>query len=87
MSQSEVGAKNYERPKSREFKPGQFRDSTLGVAGKSVIWMQVRWRGRENTIVMDWLQKSGELQDKTSFIDPLTGVDMLKGCFLDYLLL
>jgi hypothetical protein len=36
---------------------------------------------------MDWLQTSGELQDKTSFIDPSTGVDMLKSCSLDYLLL
>jgi hypothetical protein len=31
-------------------KPGQFRDSTLGVPGKSVIRMQVRRRGTENTI-------------------------------------
>jgi hypothetical protein len=31
-------------------KPGQFRDSTLGVLGKSAIRMQVRWRGTENTI-------------------------------------
>jgi hypothetical protein len=38
-------------------------------------------------IVMDRLQTSGELQDKTSFIDPSTGVDPLKGCSLDYLLL
>jgi len=38
-------------------------------------------------IVMDRLQTSGELQDKTSFIDPSTGVDLLKGCSPDYLLL
>jgi hypothetical protein len=31
-------------------KPGQFRDSTLGVPGKSAIRMQMRWRGTENTI-------------------------------------
>jgi hypothetical protein len=31
-------------------KPGQFRDSTLGVLGKSAIRMQVRQRGTENTI-------------------------------------
>jgi hypothetical protein len=37
--------------------------------------------------VMDRLQTSGELQDKTSFIDPSTNVDLLKGCSLDYLLL
>jgi hypothetical protein len=36
---------------------------------------------------MDQLQTSGELQDKTSFIDPSTGVDLLKGCSPDYLLL
>jgi hypothetical protein len=31
-------------------KPEQFRDSTLGVPGKSVIRVQVRRRGAENTI-------------------------------------
>jgi hypothetical protein len=36
---------------------------------------------------MNRLQTSGELQDKTSFIDPSTDVDLLKGCFPDYLLL
>jgi hypothetical protein len=35
----ELGARSYERPKSRESKPGQFRDSTLGVPGKRAIWM------------------------------------------------
>ncbi len=34
LSQSEVGTRSYERPKSRESKPGQFQDSTLGVPGK-----------------------------------------------------
>jgi len=38
-------------------------------------------------IVMDRVQTSGELQDKTSFIDPSTSVDLLKGCSPDYLLL
>jgi hypothetical protein len=38
-------------------------------------------------IVMDRLQTSGELEDKTSFIDPSTGVGLLKGCSPDYLLL
>jgi hypothetical protein len=37
--------------------------------------------------VMNPLQTSVELQDKTSFIDPSTGVDLLKGCSPDYLLL
>ncbi len=49
-SQSEVGARSYEHPKSRESKPGQFRDSTLGVPGKSAIWMQVRRWDTKNTI-------------------------------------
>jgi len=49
-SRSEFGVKSYERPKSRESKPGQFRDSTLGVPGKKTIWMQVRRRAAENTI-------------------------------------
>jgi hypothetical protein len=38
-------------------------------------------------IVMDRLQTNGELQNKTSFIDPSTGVDLLKGCSPDYLFL
>jgi hypothetical protein len=37
--------------------------------------------------VMDQLQTSGELQDKTSFIDSSTGVGLLKGCSPDHLLL
>jgi len=37
--------------------------------------------------VMDRLQTNGELQDKTSFIDPSTSVDLLKSCSPDYLLL
>jgi hypothetical protein len=34
LSQSKVGARSYKRPKSQESKPGQFRDSTLGVLGQ-----------------------------------------------------
>ncbi len=34
-------------------KPRQFRDSTLGVPGKSAIRMQVRRRGTKNTIGED----------------------------------
>jgi hypothetical protein len=37
--------------------------------------------------VMDRLQTSEELQDKTSFIDPSTSVDLLKSCSPDYFLL
>jgi hypothetical protein len=37
--QSELGARSYGGPKFRESKPGQFRDSTLGVLGKKAIWM------------------------------------------------
>jgi hypothetical protein len=36
-SQSELEVRSYERPKSRESKPGQFRDSTLGVPRKRAI--------------------------------------------------
>jgi hypothetical protein len=36
---------------------------------------------------MDRLQTSGELQDKTSFIDPSTGADLLKGYSPNYLIL
>jgi hypothetical protein len=37
--------------------------------------------------VMDRLQTSGELQNKTSFIDSSTIVDLLNGCSPYYLLL
>jgi len=53
-SQSEVRVRNYERSKSQESKLGQFRDSTLGVLGKSAIWMQVRPWDAENTIWGRW---------------------------------
>jgi hypothetical protein len=49
-SQSEVCAGSYELPKSRESKPGQFRDSSLGVLGIKAIWMRVPWGNAENTI-------------------------------------
>jgi hypothetical protein len=49
-SRSEVGARSYEVPKSRESKPGQFRDSTLGVPGKRAIRMPLPWANTENTI-------------------------------------
>jgi hypothetical protein len=37
LSQSKVRARSYERPKSRESKPRQFRDSTLRVSGQRAI--------------------------------------------------
>jgi hypothetical protein len=36
---SEVEARSYDRPKSRESKPGQFRDFTLGVPRQKAIRM------------------------------------------------
>jgi hypothetical protein len=48
--QSEVGARRYECPKSRESNPGQFQDSSLGVPGKSAIRMWLPWINAENTI-------------------------------------
>jgi hypothetical protein len=36
--------------KSRESKPGQFRDSTLGVSGQRTTWAWARWSNAENTI-------------------------------------
>jgi hypothetical protein len=43
-------AKSYDLVKSRESKPGQFRDSTLGVPGQKAIRMWVRRSNAENTI-------------------------------------
>jgi hypothetical protein len=48
--QLEVLAKSYDLVKSRESKPGQFRDSTLGVPGQKAIWMCLRWSNAQNTI-------------------------------------
>jgi hypothetical protein len=39
LFRSKFEARSYERPKSRESKPGQFRDSSLGVSRKRAIWM------------------------------------------------
>jgi len=50
LSQFEFGARSYERPKSRQSKPGEFRDYTLGVPGKKAIWMQLPQRVAKNTI-------------------------------------
>jgi hypothetical protein len=49
-SQSEVWANSYEFTKSRESKPGQFWDSSLGVPGQKAIWMWVSRSNAENTI-------------------------------------
>jgi hypothetical protein len=49
-SQSKVWAGSYELPKSRESKPGQFRDSSLGVPRIKAIWMRVPWSNAKNTI-------------------------------------
>jgi hypothetical protein len=49
-SQSEVEVRSYECSKSRESKPGQFRDSTLGVLRQIVIRVWVRWSNAKNTI-------------------------------------
>jgi hypothetical protein len=48
--QSEVWAESCDLPKFWESKPGQSRDSSLGVPGIKAIWMQVRWSNAENTI-------------------------------------
>jgi hypothetical protein len=49
-SRSEIGAKNYDGPKSRESKPRQFRDSTLGVPGQRATWAWARRSNAENTV-------------------------------------
>jgi hypothetical protein len=49
-SRSEVWAKSYDIAKSQESKPGQYRDSTLGVPGQKAIWAWVRQSNAENTI-------------------------------------
>jgi hypothetical protein len=49
-SQLEVEARSYEVPKSRDSNLGQFRDSTLGVPGKSDIRAWVPQRVTEYTI-------------------------------------
>jgi hypothetical protein len=48
--QFEVWAENCDLSKSRESKPGQSRDFSLGVPGIKAIWMRVRWSNTENNI-------------------------------------
>jgi hypothetical protein len=50
LSRSEVGARSYDGPKFRESKPGQFRDSTLGVPRQRATWVWARQSNAENTI-------------------------------------
>jgi hypothetical protein len=50
-SRSEVGARSYDGPKSRESKSGEFRDSTLGVPRQKAIWAWARWSNVENNII------------------------------------
>jgi len=68
-------------PKVPRFKLGQFRDSTLGVLGKRVIWMQVRRRAAENTI---WGKVVASLESKPWWIKWVQGSPWLvptpKGC-------
>jgi len=45
---SELGVMSSQSP--RESKPGQFRDSSLGVPGIKAIRMRVRWSNAKNTI-------------------------------------
>jgi len=52
--QSKVWDGSYELSKSQESKPGQFRDSSLGVPGIKAIWMRVQQSNAENTIWGRW---------------------------------
>jgi hypothetical protein len=78
-------ARSYERPKSRESKPGQFQDSTLGVSGKRTIWMQVRRRVAENTI---WGKVVASLEFGPWWVKWVEGclwfVPTPKGCKMSY---
>ncbi len=53
-SQLKVRARSYDGPKSRESKPGQFRDSTLGVPGQTTTWVWARRSNIENAIWGRW---------------------------------
>jgi hypothetical protein len=81
LSQSEVRARSYEHPKSRESKPGQFRDSTLGVPGQRAIRAWVRWSNVENTI---WGKVVASLESGPWWVKWVQGrpwlVPTLKGC-------
>jgi hypothetical protein len=50
LSRSEVEARSYGRPKSRDSNPGQFRDSTLGVPRQKAIRMPPPRSNAEYTI-------------------------------------
>ncbi len=63
--QSKVWAESYELPKSQKSKPGQSRDSSLGVPRIKAIWMQVRWSNAENTI---WGKVVASLKSGTRWV-------------------
>jgi hypothetical protein len=71
----------WQLPFCRFHTTNQVVESSLHFVG-----MHSRSKLKAHTI-MDRLQTSGELQDKISFINLSTGVDLLKGYSLDYLLL
>jgi hypothetical protein len=80
-SQSEVGARSYDGPKSRESKPGQFRDSTLGVPRQRATWVWARWSNTENII---WGKVMASLESGSWWVKWVQGrmwlVPTPKGC-------
>jgi hypothetical protein len=80
-SQSKVLVGSYELPKSQESKPGQFRDSSLGVPGIKTIWMQVRWNNAKNII---WGKVVASLESRpwwVKWIRVTRGLSQHQGCF------
>jgi hypothetical protein len=78
-----IGGQNweYELPKSRESKPGQFRDSILGVPGQKAIRMRVPWANAKNTI---WGKVVASPESRSWWVKWIQGcpwlVPTLRGC-------
>jgi hypothetical protein len=81
-SQSEVWAGSYELPKSRESKPRQFRDSSLGVPGIKAIWMQVQLSNVENTIWGEVVASPESGLWRVKWVRVACGLSQHQRCFL-----
>ncbi len=77
-SQSKVWAGSYELPKSRESKPRQFRDSSLGVPGIKAICMRVRRSNAENII---WGKVVASPESEPWWVKWVRGLSQHQGCF------
>jgi len=85
LSWSKVWARSYDVTKSKESKPRQFQNSTLGVPGQKAIWAWVRRSNTENTI---WGKVVASPESRPWWVKWVQGCPWLvltpKGCRMSY---